>query len=74
MAGLRNRYGVNDATDCYRTFCGERHLAWMSFPSAERIAAYRANGVRCKRIGEELFVHEDDLKLASHVDDVAANA
>jgi len=68
MAGRRNPHGVNDAIDCYRTFGGERYPAWMSFPSAEHIAAYRAAGVRCRKIGEELFVHEDDINLAGRVD------
>ena len=65
MAGTRNSAGVNDATDCYRTINGQRYIAWTSFPSADRIAAYRAAGGRCRRFGEELFVHlldEDDAK------------
>lgn len=74
MAGQRNKYGVNDAANCYRTFGCERYPAWMSFPSADRIAAYRSNGVRCRRVGEELFVHKDDQKLAAHVDYIAENA
>lgn len=68
MAGTRNRYGVNDAIDCYRTFNGEKYPAWMSFPSSDRVKAYRAVGIRCRRQGEELFVHIDDRWLAEAVD------
>jgi hypothetical protein len=65
MAGPRNGAGVNDAANCYRTINGARYIAWLSFPTSERIEAYRAAGVRCRRFGEELFVHlldEDDAK------------
>lgn len=68
MAGKRNNYGVNNATDCYRTFNGSRFDAWISFPSNDLIAAYREKGVRCRRLGVELFVHVDDLDLAAAID------
>lgn len=68
MAGPRNRDGVNDAADCYRTIGGDRYVAWMSFPSITRIAAYRAAGVRVRRFGEELFVREIDSMEAAQVD------
>lgn len=68
MSGPRNRHGVNDAIDCYRTFNGEKYPAWMSFPSSDRILAYRTVGVRCRRLGDELFVHIDDRYLAAAVD------
>ena len=68
MAGTRNRFGCNDAFDCYRTFNGEKYPAWMSFPSSDRVEAYRRAGVRCRRQGDELFVHFRDLKLAAEVD------
>lgn len=68
MAGPRNRHGLNDAADCYRTFGGEKYPAWMSYPSADRVRAYRAAGVRCRRQGAELFVHWDDQDAAAEVD------
>lgn len=68
MAGPRNRYGVNDAFDCYRTFNGEKYPAWMSFPSSDRVMAYRTAGVRCRRLGDELFVHWADRQLAAEID------
>lgn len=68
MAGPRNRYGCNDAADCYRTIKGARYVAWMSVPSMDRIAAYRQAGIRCRRFGDELFVHEADVSAAADVD------
>jgi len=68
MAGKRNRYGCNDAFECYRTFNGEKYPAWMSFPSSDRIRAYRAAGIRCRRLGDELFVHFADRDRAAAID------
>lgn len=68
MAGPRNRYGVNYATDCYRTVDGKRYIAWLSFPSESRIKKYRSSGVACRRFGEELFIFEDHQELASEID------
>lgn len=68
MGGKRNRYGVNDASDCYRTIDGRLYVAWTSFPSPERIAAYRKAGLRCRRFGEELFIYENDQKSAEEID------
>lgn len=64
----RNRYGFKDAHDCYRTINGHKYIAWMSCPSAERIATYRASNVRCRRFGDELFVHVFDTEEAKKVD------
>lgn len=60
MSGPRNSKGVNDASDCIRTVNGVKYVAWMSFPTADRIKAYRAAGVRCRRFSEELFLHPMD--------------
>jgi len=68
MSGTKNKYGCNDAIDCYRTFNGVKYPAWMSFPSSDRVKAYRKAGVRCRRLGEELFVHWADRQLAAEVD------
>jgi hypothetical protein len=68
MAGPRNSSGVNDASDCVRTVNGVKYGAWMSFPTEDRIKAYRAAGVRCRRFGEELFVHPMDEEVAAQVD------
>lgn len=68
MAGKRNRYGINDAADCYRTFNGEHYLAWMSFPSVDLIRIYRSNGIKCRRIGVELFVRSIDQTKAREID------
>ena len=68
MVGPRNSSGVNDAIDCIRTVNGVKYIAWMSFPTEARIKAYRAAGVRCRRFGEELFVHPMDEEDAQKVD------
>lgn len=64
----RNRAGVKDASDCYRTFNGEHYDAWTSFPSKERIKAYRAAGLKCRRIGDELFMRGIDCDQADEID------
>lgn len=60
--------GVAYSSDCYRTFDGERYEAWTSCATADVIAAYRRAGVRCRRLGEELFVHVDDKERAAQFD------
>lgn len=60
--------GVKLASDCWRTINGHHYEAWISYPSEERIKAYRSNGVRCRRFGEELFVHTLDTDQAKEVD------
>lgn len=64
----RNEHGVKASIDMYRTIGGAHFIAWTSFPSAERIAAYRAAGVRCARRGVELFIHHADEDEAKAVD------
>lgn len=65
MSGPRNKYGVNDATNCYRTFNGQRFDHWMSCPSQEQIRSYRQAGIRCRRQGAELYVHTTDHNKAA---------
>lgn len=68
MAGTRNSHGVNDASDCVRTVNGIKYIAWMSFPTIEIIKSYRLAGVRCRRFGEELFIHPDDEVIVIEID------
>lgn len=68
MSGPRNKYGVNDATNCYRTFNGQRFDHWMSCPSQEQIRSYRQAGIRCRRQGAELYVHTTDHNKAAQID------
>jgi hypothetical protein len=68
MAGTRNGFGVNETTDCYRTVKGEKYVGWGAGISAARIVAYRAAGVRCRRIADELYVRETDSPIAQTVD------
>ncbi len=65
---VMNRYGVKNASECYRAIKGFRYIAWMSFPSANRIREYRSVGCRCVRRGDELFMHHMDEELARKVD------
>lgn len=60
--------GYKLASDLYRTINGAPYIAWMSFPSVDRIAAYRARGIRCRRFGDELFIAESDQDAARVVD------
>jgi hypothetical protein len=59
-----NAHGVKDAADMWRTFNGEHYIQWMSFPPDERIKGYRAAGIKCRRVGEELFVRQSDKDKA----------
>lgn len=65
--------GVAYSCDCFRTIGGVRYIAWMSCPSADRIAAYRKVGVRVRRFGDESFIHPDDREQAEQVDFDAEN-
>lgn len=56
----KNLSGVKDSIDCYRTIAGKRYISWGSCVPGERIAAYRKVGIKCRRLGEELFVIESD--------------
>jgi hypothetical protein len=68
IVSTRNASGVKSASDCYRTIKGIEYRAWMSFPSKDRTAAYRDADVRCRRFGEELFVHILDEDMAAQID------
>jgi hypothetical protein len=65
----RNQYGVKDQIDCYRTIKCEHFIAWISYPSSERIKAYRTAGVKCRRYGDELYIRAADKQRAIDVDD-----
>jgi hypothetical protein len=64
----RNEHGVKYSADLYRTINGVEYVCWMSFPSEDRIKAYRAAGIRCRRQKEELFVHHMDADDAARID------
>lgn len=63
----RNPAGVKDSANLYRTFGGAHYVHWEIDPSADYIKALRAAGVRCRRVGCELFVHHEDQKKAEPV-------
>lgn len=60
----RNRFGVKDSIDCYRTIKGERYVAWLVNPTQDCVAAYRAAGIKCRRINGELFIRFVDQSRA----------
>ncbi|WP_421696883.1 hypothetical protein [Ancylobacter sp.] len=75
MSGRRNSSGFNDTADCFRTINGERYVGWMINPSAARISAYRAAGIKCRKVRrDELFVRESDTSAASDIDRKADRA
>lgn len=69
MAGPRNAHGVNDLSQMYRTVDGVRWEAYGYAPPADRIAAYRAIGVRCRKVGDILFMHPEDFGESWRIDD-----
>jgi len=66
----RNQHGYKDTADCIRHFNGEEYVGWMAAISPDRIAAYRAAEIRCRKVGADLFVHHMDLNVARDVDRV----
>lgn len=52
----------------YRTIKGHEYQAWLCFPSEDRIAAYREAGIRCRRFGDELYVHVADTEEVAAID------
>lgn len=69
VSGQRNHFGYNDTADCYRTINGVRYIGWLVSPSSDRIAAYRAAGVRCRKVrADELFIAEADTDIAQNID------
>lgn len=64
----RQANGYKHFSDCYRTINGAHYLDHISFPSNDRVKAYRAAGVRCRRFGDELYVHCADKDDAGKVD------
>lgn len=64
----RNAHGVKESCDQYRTIKGAHHIAWSVNPSADRVVAYRAAGVRCALRGDDLYVHHMDTDDAARVD------
>lgn len=63
-----NHAGVKNSANMWRTFGGELYPHYAIEPTEEQIAAYRAAGVKCRRVGVELFVREADQALAAQVD------
>lgn len=52
----------------YRTFNGETYIAWLINPTTDRVALYRARGVKCRTVDGEVFIREDDKKKAKSID------
>lgn len=64
----RNASGVKDSANLYRTFGGAHYMAWVICPTEELIKTYRENGIRCKRIKDDLFIHHADEDKAITLD------
>lgn len=64
----RNRTGVKCSDRLWRTVRGVHYVQWRSCPTDDEIRRYRSCGVRCRRFGVELFVHQDDQDIARRVD------
>lgn len=56
------------SSEQYRTFHGEHYIAWLIYPTLERIAAYRAAGIACAKRGVDLYVRESDADTALKLD------
>ena len=63
-----NQNGVKDSANMWRTYGGEHYGHWAICPSVERITAYRAAGIKCRRVKDELFVREADEAKAAELD------
>lgn len=68
ISNKRNEHGVKYSCDQYRTFNRHHYVCWMSFINDDLIKAYRAAGVRVRRIKEDLYVHRMDTDEAAKVD------
>lgn len=69
MHNRRNHFGVKDSANMWRTIGGEIYPHYTTvFDDGERLAAYRAAGIRARRFGEEIFVHHADGRRAFQVD------
>lgn len=63
----RNENGVKSSCDLFRTFNGAHFMSW-GFALPGVIEAYRAGGVRCRRIGFDIFIHHEDKDRAAEID------
>lgn len=63
----RNHAGVKDSANMYRTFGGAHYAHWAIEPPERYVKRLRAAGIRCRRVGEEFFVHLDDAIRARAV-------
>lgn len=74
----RNDHGVKDCCDIYRTVAGERWSQYSDYPGDDRVKAYRAAGLRCRKLRmndgyEALIMHPSDWVRAGRIDaDLAA--
>lgn len=56
------------STERYRTFGGATYIGWLAYASDDRVVAYRAAGIRCRRLDDDLLIHEDDRDAARAID------
>lgn len=55
-----NHCGVKNSADMWRTFNGAHYAHWTSEAVEDEAARLRAQGVRCRRVKDELFIHHED--------------
>jgi hypothetical protein len=61
----RNRNGVKNSINRYRTFDGELFVCWSAGDAtADVAAAYRRGGIRTRLVAGEMFVHHTDTAKA----------
>ncbi|GJD58135.1 hypothetical protein [Methylobacterium dankookense] len=71
--GPRHYNGFKAAAECWRTINGVRWPQRHCDPTAEIVAAYRAAGIRYRKVkhkdgGSDLFVHPEDHGKAEQID------
>lgn len=65
MAWSRNQHGMKNTVDRVRRFNGAEYIGWMAHADGKLLDEYRAAGIRCRRVGGDVFIHhmdEDDAR------------
>jgi hypothetical protein len=71
IVSQRNRNGLKNSIYCYRTFGGERYIAWLVCITPDIAKRYREAGIRCRTVGDTLFIHlmdEDDARAKRYLE------
>ncbi|KAF6596662.1 hypothetical protein G9G39_06250 [Cronobacter sp. EKM101R] len=60
----RNQHGVKSSCDTWRTFNGQLYEHFTSCDAELVSEKLRSAGIRCRRVGCELYVHQNDIEKA----------